>query len=214
MINLDEIRQKENELFEVKNHLAYNSNDQEVLKYLSEDVSILIRYNVARNPDTSKEILLDMIDNNNILRVIKGIFENVNFDLEVLFKLYSLNDRDINYIISQDPLTPVYLIKELYEKNDSFLHFGLASNPNTPKEILEQLYRINYPNSFEFDRKLASNTNTPVYILKDLALNGDCLTKIEITMNESSTPEILELLKDFDKEKELDKYYSPFIKKV
>ena len=214
MITKDEIVKKENELFEVKNHLAYNSNDQEVLKYLSEDVSILIRYNVARNPDTSKEILLDMIDNNNILRVIKGIFENVNFDLEVLFKLYSLNDRDINYIISQDPLTPVDLIKELYEKNDSFLHFGLASNPNTPKEILEQLYRINYPNSFEFDRKLASNTNTPVYILKDLAINGDCLTKIEITMNESSTPEILEILKDFDKEKELDKYYSPFIKKV
>ena len=213
MINLDEIRQKENELFEVKNHLAYNSNDQEVLKYLSKDVSILIRYNVARNPDTRKKILLDMIDNN-ILRVIKGIFENVNFDLEVLFKLYSLNDRDINYIISQDPLTPVDLIKELYDKNDSFLHFGLASNPNTPKEILEELYRINYPNSFEFDRKLASNTNTPIYILKDLALNGDCLTKIEITMNESSTSEILELLKDFNKEEELDKYYSPFIKKV
>ena len=213
MITKDEIIKKENERFEVKIHAAYNSNDQEVLKYLSEDENTLIRYNVTLNPDTSKEILLDMIDNN-ILRVIKGIFENVNFDLEVLFKLYSLDDRDINYIISQDPLTPVDLIKELYEKNDSFIHFGLAINPNTPKEILEQLYRINYPNYNEFNQKLASNTNTPIYILKDLAINGDCLTKIEITMNESSTPEILEILKDFDKEKELEKYYSPFIKKV
>ncbi len=213
-MNLDELKQKENELFEIKNHLAYNSNDQDVLKYLLEDVSILIRYNVARNPDATKEILLDMIDNNNILKVIKGIFENINFDLEVLNKLYSLNDRDINYIISQDPLTPVDLIKELYEKNDTFFHYGLASNPNTPKEILEQLYRINYPNYNEFNQKLASNTNTPEYILKDLAINGDCLTKIEITMNESSTQEILEILKDFDKEKELEKYYSPFIEKV
>ncbi len=33
-------------------------------------------------------------------------------------------------------------------------------------------------------------------------------------MNKNSTPEILEILKDFDKEKELEKYYSPFIKKL
>ena len=33
-------------------------------------------------------------------------------------------------------------------------------------------------------------------------------------MNKNSTPEILEILKDFDKDKELDEYYFPFIKKV
>lgn len=104
-----------------------------------------------------------------------------------------LRGRDFWLVVAQNPDTPKYVLRKLayYENSDkrkqSRIRSGVAGNPSTPPGILETFVH----QDAQVRSRLATNRNTPVYILKQLAEDEDLDVRYRIASNPSTPTHIL-----------------------
>ena len=99
--------------------LAKNPNtSEEVLQQLAQDENQDVRWEVAKNPNTSEEVL-QQLARDEIVQVRAGVGFNSN--------------------------TPVALLQQLASEESFHTRLTVANNPNTPEAILQQLAQDKEP---------------------------------------------------------------------
>ena len=125
---------------------------QKLLQKLAKDDDQLVRWGVARNPDTPVELLQKLAKDND-LNVRQGVAKNPNTPVQLLQQLAKDDDLNVRRRVAENPNTPVELLQQLAKDDDHvFVRQGVAKNPNTPVQLLQQLAK-------DDDRDVRSTAN-------------------------------------------------------
>lgn len=144
-----------------RQNIAEKTKNSAVLETLSKDTDTGVRINVVRNPNTSIDTLKAMTtDPSSLIR--SNVARSRRDSLDEVFEILA---KDIEPIIRQD----------------------VAENLYTPGYILETMTK---DNNLGVLMELAGNVNTPIKILKKLALSLYSAVRRRIIYNKSATDEI------------------------
>jgi hypothetical protein len=176
----------------------------ELLEKLSRRRDIVIRQNVASNPNTSTEVLFklgkkfpEQFLKNPIFPLL--LLENPNFlnnaplsTLESLLE-YTSQPPEKNIETANCKVSiPELCLQQLAEHEDIVIRYCIAKYPNTPIYLLEQLAKDD-----TYVRKhVALNPSTPIYLLEELARDVDTLIRQSVARNSNAPIYVLENLAD------------------
>lgn len=109
----------------------------ELLRNLSESVSMEARWAVAKNPHTPLEILEKLSgDSINLVRAL--VATNPHTSTKILDRFFS-DEKIVRDGLSGNPNTSPKLLKILSDDRDKMVRLRVAENPSTTNEILEKL---------------------------------------------------------------------------
>lgn len=187
-------------------------------KFLKNDVFIHIKEDLASNPNTSKELLFDLIKNQSDDIKVK-VAENPNIDENIIAQLQLHKNREIGSIISKNPICPLEILKKNAFDEHYYVRQSVVSNPNCSPELLESMsidkevyvkrMVLRNPNINEktleklsndpdttIRELVASNMKTPISVLEKLSHDEDINVRFKTYLNPSISKEMIQELKD------------------
>ncbi|MGK7943112.1 MAG: HEAT repeat domain-containing protein [Microcystaceae cyanobacterium] len=145
----------------------------------------------AQNEDTSPERLAELAQMSDSLAYL--VAQNVNTSPETLRQLKVSKNQEIIRSIVRNPNTPTELLIEL----GSDFPDELGKNPILDLWLLEEHHPLLSNSSRKIEsqlKRLASNRNTPVSLLKILANNSNKYVRSKIAKNPNTPISALEIL--------------------
>ena len=178
------------------------------------DVELDIRREIARDPETSAEVLEQLYSDsiastnwNNKYFIGLELAANPNTPLHILEKLTHLDvDDRVRRQVAENPSTPIELLKYLYRSPGSCdVWIALAKNPNTPNNILWELAKRDttleaFNSSYECIREgVAMNPNTTSDILDYLSTDRSAYVRAQVAKNKNTPISTLKRMLEDDK---------------
>ena len=149
------------------------------MNYTPEEISILERQSIAKNPKTPKNVLKELA-NDPEKNVRLFVAANVNTPKTVLTKLASVEPR----YVATNPNTPATVLRQLAKTYPEYV----VSNSNAPESLLAKLAE----SPSVIDRYyLAANPQAPVSVLRKLAENEESPLVLENVAWNPNAPEDL-----------------------
>lgn len=100
--------------------------------------SLHVRYIVAGNPNTPKEVLAklscDVLES-----VRRRVADNPRTPVTALMQLAHDPSVDVRLSVAENPNTPAEMLEQLAADDDVDVRYGVAENPHIPAEYLRQL---------------------------------------------------------------------------
>ncbi|AFZ11226.1 leucine rich repeat variant-containing protein [Crinalium epipsammum PCC 9333] len=160
------------------------------MNYTPEEISILERIAIAKNPETPKNVLKELAnDPEEKVRVF--VAANVNTPKTVLTTLASVAPRYVatnpntpakvltqlakicpEYVVSNSN-APESLLKKLAESSSVIVRYYLAANPQVPVSVLRKLAAKEDEESPLVLENIAWNPNAPEDLLADIRESGE-----------------------------------------
>jgi hypothetical protein len=141
---------------------------KDILRTLANSYYVVVRNCVAANENCSDELLEEFFNKKDALM---GVASNPNTSTEILEDLMDYDKGAYQKFISYNTSVTTTIIEKLSRSLDEDIRVNIASNPTTPENIL--IYLVN-DLDLNVRCKLANNDNTPTDILfqlcKDCAL--------------------------------------------
>ena len=177
------------------NLLDSNNASPEMIEELAKDKDWVVRYGVAKNPNTPVDILRKLAEDVDY-GVKLEVARNPNTPIEAFMKLAGDKDDDVRYEVAMNSNTPVDILTKLAEDENWDVKQEVAKNPNTPADILRKLAG---DKDSEVKQGVSENPNAPAEALRKLAEDEDWLVRWEVAMNHNTPVEALrKLAKDED----------------
>ena len=176
----------------LKINVAQNTDSIEIIKYLSEDPSVLVRLNVAYNENTPADILHKLAFVKSNLKIRRGVVSNPNTSKETFKGLIKFKSMWADLArISDDPK----LLRQLASNdNSTSTRYSLADNQNTPVEVLIDLAK---DPSAKIRARVCHNQNIPSEVLMDLVKDPSDKVRARVALNKNIPSEVLiDLAKD------------------
>jgi hypothetical protein len=194
---------------DILNILAKNPNlfkDKDLLKHLTETDSILeisneilinlvnnknekldsVRYNIANNKQTPKDILAFLAMNED-LDIRKSVAGNLNTPKETLSNLIETEtDPEFFELIVNNPNTPIATLKKLSENDNEKISELAIKKINLAKQIFNA--------SKDEKKDIIQNSLTPIIVLEKLALDPSYSVRATVAINKNTPKKILEIL--------------------
>lgn len=139
-----------------KRRIAIGQNPNQ-LANLCDDEDIIVRRNVAHNPNTPTGILVKM-SNDKDVGVRWNIARNSNTHPEILAKMSNDDDDEIRRYVAWNPNTPPDTLAKMWDDEYDIVRMFVAGNPNTPPDTL-----VDMSDDVDADVRyyVANNRNTP-----------------------------------------------------
>lgn len=168
----DRLRELAQISIELARLVAKNSSaPPELLQELSASSDVIIRKNVAANPNTPTEILLNLGT-----EFPEQMLENPLFSLLLLENPNLVNEMPLPTLQSILKLkqVPIFFLEQAANKQEWEVQLAVTMNPNTPQSALERLAAANRYSSVA--RNIAEHPNTTGSVLEKLAEheNDEC----------------------------------------
>lgn len=161
----DRLRELSEISIELARLVANNpSAPPELLQELAVSSDVIIRGNIAANPNTPTEILLNLG-----VRFPEQMLENPVFSLFLLENPNLVNEMPLPTLQSvlQLKQVPIFFLEQAANKQEWEVQLAVTRNPNTPQSVLERLAAANINSSVA--RNIAQHPNTTGSILEKLA---------------------------------------------
>lgn len=100
--------------------------------------SLHVRYIVAGNPNTPKEVLTKLACDS-LENVRRRVAENPRTPVDVLKQLVFDESADVRLSVAENPNAPVEVIEDLARDENADVRYGVAENPHIPLHILSRL---------------------------------------------------------------------------
>ncbi|MBI4532807.1 MAG: hypothetical protein HY711_02580 [Candidatus Melainabacteria bacterium] len=97
-----------------------------------------VRYIVAGNPNTPKEVLARLA-NDTLENIRRRVAENPRTPVSVLLQMASDPNIDVRLSVAENPNTPPEVLEQLAADDNVDVRYGVAENPHIPAEILVRL---------------------------------------------------------------------------
>lgn len=170
----DRLRELAEISIELARLVASNSSaTPELLQELAVSSDVIIRGNIAANPNTPTEILLNLG-----ARFPEQMLENPVFSLLLLENPNLVNEMPLPTLQSvlQLKQVPIFFLEQAANKQEWQVQLAVTMNPNTPQSVLERLAAANIDSSVA--RNIAEHPNTTGSVLEKLAehehFEADC----------------------------------------
>lgn len=103
-----------------------------------------VRYIVAGNPNTPKEVLARLA-NDTLENIRRRVAENPRTPVTVLLQMASDPNIDVRLSVAENPNTPPEVLEQLAADDNVDVRYGVAENPHIPAEILGRLAEDDNP---------------------------------------------------------------------
>ena len=159
----------------------------EALANLSDDKDEYVRWGVAINTATPPE-LLTKLSNDESRYIRQGVAKNTAMSPEALVNLSDDEDESVRLGVASNTATPPEVLANLSNDESAYVRKGVASNKATPPEALAKL--SNDENESVIVR-VAKNTATPPELLTKLSDDEDDDVREGVASNKATPPELL-----------------------
>ncbi|BAZ13362.1 hypothetical protein NIES4071_52010 [Calothrix sp. NIES-4071] len=190
----------------------------DVLRQLACHINPIIRYEVARNPrvptDTKLQLMADCEEIHGLGSVRSALASNPDTPLTILESLAKENYSKVREKVAQNPNTPLSVIQELInDKNgevaciaseiiklrqSSYGVFDFSNESVRIANILETYQRPDWDKNWSNRSHAASNPNTPIFLLEELAKDKEEMIRQSVASNPKTPISILEKLAQDD----------------
>lgn len=151
---------------EIRRLLAkHPDTSSEILIQLSQYKDKQTREKVGANSNTPLDIL-EKFANDKSDRIRSGVARNLSTPLEIINKLSRDPSKRVLIGIAQNPKTPEELLITLAKDTNNRVRCEVARNPNTPSNILEKLSE---DKDDKVRKAVANNSHTPLNTLEKLS---------------------------------------------
>ena len=161
---------KEDEDLQKLRDLIANNNSWHKTSQLNEDY---YTKEIARNPNTSPEILKKILKLGNDDEVSRSAVLNHNCPPEILLEVLKRGEYDwISICAARNPNCPSGMLVEILKRGkEDYISQNAASNPNCPSEMLSEILRRE--NDDMVSKYAVDNPNCPDYLLEMVLKRGN-----------------------------------------
>ena len=188
---------------EIRNRMMRNEKDPGILEYL-ESSGIQDARAIARNPNTSTEVLLklshspdasvrwEVAGNPNVPIERLYVGKNKNTPPQILAKLANDEAKAVRMYVANNPNTSPEVLTKLIEDSDATVRSWTISNKSTPPEALAR-----YSERVTDGSNVLRNPNTPPEIVARFMNDKSYEIRMKVAKHQNASQEVLaKLAKD------------------
>lgn len=173
----------------IRNRIKKKGDASSASKLYSQESMTKTSLDVAKN--IQDNIVLNSLADDNDIRVVRAVAENINTSQETLRRLADSIDIWVRSNVANNPNTPAEVIAMLAEDPSDVVRYAVASSSAAPSDLLNKLAG----SSNENDARLAAkNKNTASHVLLGLANHTDEGVRVFLAMNVNLPQEAFKIL--------------------